>query len=376
MVTAPYDIVMLGTFAVWRLGTLQARALPFARELSARGLRCAIVTTPGDMPSERGVIETIDGVAVINTESAGLNPAPAVREQLAWITDLQPKIIHVFKPRGYGGLAAQRCLGNIPVVVDCDDWEGDGGWNQHGSYSLPQRRLFDWQERTLQVRADAVTAASTLLAHRAALLRGSPATVSRIPNGLSPTWIDTLSAGGEAKAGSEQPSTILLYSRFEEFPGDWPTVFARALRACHPEVRIVGVGGGTSSEIEQMGYVARDSLPGVLGRADIAVYPYLDSLITRSKQSVKLLELMASGCAVVASDVGENPAVLGDAGVLVPGHDPVVFASEVAALIEDRHMAARLGERAQQRARDTFSVPFIVDELLRVYTELGIAACH
>src|SRR5690606_15656918 len=108
MVTAPYDIVMLGTFAVWRLGTLQARALPFARELSARGLRCAIVTTPGDMPSERGVIETIDGVAVINTESAGLNPAPAVREQLAWITDLQPKIIHVFKPRGYGGLAAQR----------------------------------------------------------------------------------------------------------------------------------------------------------------------------------------------------------------------------------------------------------------------------
>ncbi|MCO5177076.1 MAG: glycosyltransferase family 4 protein [Thermomicrobiales bacterium] len=371
---APYDIVMLGTFAMWRLGTLQARALPFARELTERGFRCAIVTTPRDMQSERGVVEIIDGVTVINTESAGLNPAPAVREQLAWITRLQPKLVHVFKPRGYGGLAAQRCLGKLPVVVDCDDWEGDGGWNQHGSYPLPQRRLFDWQERTLQVRADAVTAASTLLAHRATSLRESDERVVRIPNGLAPAWIDALSSGRAVSSGDNDSPTVLLYSRFEEFPEEWPTTFARELRARCGSVRIRGIGGGLSSEVEQMGYVARDKLPQLLGSADITIYPYLDSLITRSKQSVKLLELMASGCAVVASDVGDVPAVLGDAGVLLPGHDPATFAAEVARLIDAPSMVSQLGKLAQVRVRDAYSIPVVVDDLVRLYSTFGVAA--
>ncbi len=373
---APYDVVMLGTFALWRLGTLQARALPFARELAARGYRCAIVTSPWDMPSERGVVEVHDGVLIINTRSSSATTLPAVQQQLDAVRRLRPRLVHLFKPRGFGGLAASRLIGQIPVIVDSDDWEGDGGWNQHGNYTLPQRRLFDWQERTLLRDADAVTAASTLLEYRAATLRGSSRNVRRLPNGLAPSWIVELAAArGVARPDHERRHpTVLLYSRFEEFEPGWPDSFARSLRSLVPEARIVAVGGGGFNGIEPLGYVARDDLPSVLASADVAVFPYRDSLITRSKQSVKLLELMAAGCAVVASDVGDVPAVLRNTGRVVAGHDPDRFAIESALLLRDQSGRRALGAAAHAQVRDRFSIPAIVDDLLAVYAVLGMTS--
>ena len=371
-----YDIVMLGTFGLWRLGTLQARALSFARELAARGYHCAIVTSPWDMPSERGVVEVRDDVLIVNTRSASAATIPAVRQQLDAVRQLRPRLVHLFKPRGFGGLAARRLLGRAPVIVDSDDWEGDGGWNRQGHYSLAQRRLFDWQERTLLRDADGVTAASTLLEHRAIALRGGSRGVWRLPNGLSPSWIDTLANAREMSENSpgpaSEPPTVLLYSRFEEFEPAWPDRFAHALRAQCRAVRIIAVGGGGSREIEQLGYVARHRLPDVLGRSSLAVFPYQDSIITRSKQSVKLLELMAAGCAVVASDVGDVATVLGSAGRVVPGHDPVCFASASAELLADAETRRILGEASRQRVREHFSIPTIVDDLVGVYAGYGL----
>lgn len=362
-----YDIVMLGTFGLWRLGTLQARALAFARELAARGYRCAIVTSPWDMPSERGVVELRDDVLIVNTRSASSATIPAVRQQLDVVRRLRPRLVHLFKPRGFGGLTARRLLGRLPVIVDSDDWEGDGGWNRQGDYSLPQRRLFDWQERSLLRDADGVTAASTLLEHRAVALRGGSAGVWRLPNGLSPSWLDRLTDGSEA-----EPLTVLLYSRFEEFDQDWPDRFAKALHAQSPAARVIAVGGGFSLYVEHLGYVAQHHLPQILSRAALAVFPYRDSLITRSKQSVKLLELMAAGCAVVASDVGDVAAVLGSAGRVIPGHDPVTFAAACSDLLADSETRRTLGECSRQRVRERFSIPTIVDDLLGVYANFGL----
>jgi hypothetical protein len=93
------DIAMVGTFAAWRLGTLQARALPFARELGKRGVRCAIVTVPWDMPTEAGVSDVIGGVSIYNTRSSGVATFPlAVGMQVRMLDRLKPRVVHVFKP--------------------------------------------------------------------------------------------------------------------------------------------------------------------------------------------------------------------------------------------------------------------------------------
>jgi glycosyltransferase involved in cell wall biosynthesis len=385
--TRTYDVVMLGTFAAWRLGTLQARALPLARELSQRGLRCAIVTVPWDMPRERGVVDVVDGVAVHNVRSPWVGAAPlAVAEQVRLVDAMHPAVVHLFKPKGFGGLAARIVSRRIPVVVDCDDWEGDGGWNGQGSYNVLQRRLFDWQERSLVARADAVTAASTLLARRARRLRSRvrESDVAWVPNGLSMSWIDTLESARRERRAAPRRWTVVLYSRFAEFDRDWLPRFVRALDGSvreEREVQVVVVGNEARAadvcavggvELELMGYVAHMRLPAILASADVAIYPFDDSLVTRSKNSVKLLELMAAGCATIASDVGDVARVLRGDGILISGADPAAFASATVNLLRCPAAIGRMSAGASQRVRREYTVPVIADRVLNVYRALGL----
>src|SRR5690606_1461934 len=113
--------------------------------------------------------------------------------------ELNPGIIHVMKPKGFGGLAAatRRLLPRgSRLVVDADAWECDGGWNDAGGYGRLSRRLFARQETDLIRRADAVTAASTLLDERARRLRRqrSESGVTFLPNGLDREWACRLGA--------------------------------------------------------------------------------------------------------------------------------------------------------------------------------------
>lgn len=384
---ADIDIVMLGTFSAWRLGAIQARALPFACGLSQQGLRTAIVTTPWDRPEDAGTIDVIDGVPLINTSQVRPLRAPAaVAEQLAWVRRLKPRAIHLIKPKGAGGLTARALMSvrrTLPVVVDYDDWEGDGGWNDVAGYSLAQRTLFNWQERDLIVKADHIVAANTLLAVRARHIRGERGRVSYIPNGLESGWRETLAGGRNTPPGSTSPPTVLLYSRFAEFPDDWVPRFVAALaeRSATPTCFVVvGNQPGQIDNIEippsivfdPLGYVARERLPEILGAADVAVFPYQDSLIARTKQSVKLLELMAAGCPVVASSVGDVPRTLGSAGVVLPTAEPEHFAETVVQLFACPDRLATLSLAGQDRARDNFSVERFAGELADIYRRLEI----
>ena len=386
MVSSPgrYDIVMLGTFAAWRLGTLQSRALPLASVLTRHGIRCAIVTTPWDVPSERGIVDVYDGVPIFNTYAVSpFAPLQAVREQRDLARLLQPQAIHVFKPKGFGGLTGAWVHHDVPLIVDSDDWEGDGGWNQVGSYGLLQRRVFDWQERTLLRSADGVTAASTLLFQRASMMRGSESdsSVWLVPNGIERTWYERLKHGRVPVSITDRIKTVVLYSRFAEFGAEWLPRFASALdRVANCPVRIVAVGTdgddwvvGEHVRVELCGYVERDRLPEMLGSASIAIFPYESSLLTMAKQSVKLLELMAARCAIVASDVGDVAGVLGGTGVTLPGADPLAFAAVVGRLFQLEAYATSLGMAAQQRVREHFLIESSIStRLIAAYRGVGV----
>lgn len=381
------DIVMLGTFSAWKLGTIQARGLPLARGLARYGLRVAIVTTPWDRPEDAGTIDVVDGVPLINTRQVRPERAPAaVAEQIAWVRRLRPRAIHLLKPKGFGGLAARAIIcrdRTMPVVVDYDDWEGDGGWNDVAGYSRAQRVLFNWQERDLIVNADHVVAANTLLALRARQLRGDGCGVSLVPNGLDDAWREQLATGRIAAPGSKTPPTVLLYSRFAEFPPDWVPRFVTSLasQASSP-IRFIVAGDAPDGvrkfeapqpvSVEFLGYVARERLPEILGSADVAVFPYEDSLIARTKQSVKLLELMAAGCPVIASAVGDVPRTLGSAGVALPDADPERFARTVVRLLDCPERLNELCQAGQDRVRDTFSIDRLAGKLAQIYRGLGI----
>ncbi|MCX7707897.1 MAG: glycosyltransferase, partial [Anaerolineae bacterium] len=135
-------IALVAPFGLRAKGTARARALPLARALARRGHTVALFVPPYDSPEDSGRRWTDAGVDVVNLA------LPAVgREHAAWHLWLgwrlflaarrwEPDVVHVFKPKGPSGLVGTlfwvtRILSspNPRIVVDSDDWEGPGGWN-------------------------------------------------------------------------------------------------------------------------------------------------------------------------------------------------------------------------------------------------------
>ena len=83
--------------------------------------------------------------------------------------------------------------------------------------------------------------------------------------------------------------------------------------------------------------------------------------------SYALLEAMAAGRAIIASDAGGNPEVLGDTGVVIKETNPAVWASEIIALARDDNKRQTLSFATLERATNQFPLRKMVDRTLTVY---------
>ena len=128
-----------------------------------------------------------------------------------------------------------------------------------------------------------------------------------------------------------------------------------------PEAKLVVVGKGFNGEeerllqqaeaiglrgsIEYAGWVDAAVLPAYFAQAGVAIYPFDDTLINRTKCSVKLIDLLSAGVPVVADAVGQNTEYIrhNETGVLVPSGDVAAMAQAVIDLLRDREQADRLG---------------------------------
>ncbi|MCS6865434.1 MAG: glycosyltransferase [Gemmataceae bacterium] len=93
-------------------------------------------------------------------------------------------------------------------------------------------------------------------------------------------------------------------------------------------------------------------VPGFLRRLDIAVLPSHSEGMSNA-----LLEYMAAGRAVIATDVGANRQLLDDGrcGLLVPPGHPAAIAAAITELLTDPVRAAALGAAARRRVQELYS---------------------
>lgn len=365
-------IVMIAPFGIRPKGTLLARMLPLAQALGRRGHQPAIVAPPVQNPEDAGTRVIYETVPVSHTRAPRL-PGPAgVAEQSLRLLRLalgeRPDLIHLFKPKGYGGLAAlaARALRpRLPLVVDSDDWEGPGGWNDLLPYPAPARALFAWQERDLPRRADAVTVASRTLESLAWSMGVPREKVFYLPNGSDdrrPTTDAVPSVAGR------RSSQILLYTRFWEIDLAELVAALVAIRQGRPDARLVVVGKGEGGEerrllalaeragiaamIDYRGWMQPGAIPAVLAAADLALVPLEDTLINRARGLAKLLELMQAGLPIVASAVGMAGEYLehGRSGLLCPPGSPAAMAAAALRLLDDADLRATIAAGARARA--------------------------
>jgi hypothetical protein len=83
-----------------------------------------------------------------------------------------------------------------------------------------------------------------------------------------------------------------------------------------------------------------------------------------------LIEAFACGVAVAASDSGEMPNVVGEAGVIIPERDEAAWVQAVGNLIDNGSQRAALARSGLERARSTYSWPLIAKQHLEFFDEI------
>ena len=393
-------IVFIAPFGIRPKGTVIARMIPLAAELQLLGHKVTIVAPPYTNPEDSGKTEKVSGVMIKNIL---LGPSNKVIAALVLSRRLyrvamaeNPDVVHLFKPKGYGGVAAfahilLRRLGRRlpPIFVDVDDWEGPGGMNELHPYTWVERSVFGLQEGWLQKSASGVTAASRTLLARTKDLGIPSGKAFYLPNG-----VDDLPPGDgtrvRAKLGiPPEAPVVLLYTRFFEFDqGRLHRIFA-GICGQVPGVCFLVVGKGRSGEEELLaetaktlgfaqalfmaGWVEPQEIPDYLAAGDVALYPFADTLVNRAKCPAKLTELLRAGLPVVSDNVGQlaeyiNP---GTSGILCDPDDWREMADRAVELLRDKGKSRTIGEVGRRYLLDNFRWRNFAAKLMEFYAVNG-----
>jgi glycosyltransferase involved in cell wall biosynthesis len=80
-----------------------------------------------------------------------------------------------------------------------------------------------------------------------------------------------------------------------------------------------------------------------------------------------ILEAMAAGCAIVASNTGAVREMLGSTGILVPPGDSRALARALDGLMRDDARRAHLGQLAKQRYQAIYAPSQVVNDMVYSY---------
>jgi glycosyltransferase involved in cell wall biosynthesis len=149
----------------------------------------------------------------------------------------------------------------------------------------------------------------------------------------------------------------------------------------HPNAKLTIVGGGglmtelrkiakklrVISNIKFTGTISRNDVFRILGRSDVFVFPSLYEGF-----GIATVEAMAVGLPVVATRIGPIMEIIqhGHSGLLVPPRDPKAIAAEICKLIDNEELRKDMGNNAEHRAKNKFSVPNMAERYDKMYKKI------
>ena len=192
--------------------------------------------------------------------------------------------------------------------------------------------------------------------------------ITVIPNGVD-------CGAYEIPADKKEPPVAGMIGRLVEQKGAACFVEAAILAAqAHPGIRFVLAGEGpqrfhlegraaaAACEIDFSGHCGAAAF---LSQVGIVAIPSLWEGLP-----YVLLEAMAAGRAIIASDIPGISDTLADCGVLVPPADSATMAEAIVRLAEDPGQRARLGEAARKRAALHFGLDGFATQIVALYGEI------
>jgi glycosyltransferase involved in cell wall biosynthesis len=133
-------------------------------------------------------------------------------------------------------------------------------------------------------------------------------------------------------------------------------------------VRSLQTAAAADPSVVMTGYQSNESLEALFTGARFVVQPSVTEGL-----SLALLEAMAYGKAVIATDIPENREVFGVYGVTFPVNDVEVLAEKMIAFVQDPMQAASLGHVARTYVEDNYNWDDIATETLNIYRHHTVA---
>lgn len=278
---------------------------------------------------------------------------------------------HLYHANLYGRLAAWR--ERVPAIASVHNTYIRHKWHRHFINRLLARISF-------RVTAGSADVEKDILCHD----HVGPEKLVRLPNciDLDRTYSALDTSEAKERIGLDPANVVIgTVGRMEEQKGHAILLDAFSLLRSMPGVpadslRLLVVGDGrlkpaTEARAARLGITDACRFPGSITHLG-DVYRAIDVFVMPSLWeglSLAMLEAMAAGLPMVATDVGGVRDVLGDNryGLLVPPGDPVVLAQALAKLLIDPQKRCELADSGRRHVRDNYSVAYLSRQLGELY---------
>ena len=356
-------------------GGVESVVAGLADGLASRGHAVLVLTlrTRGaPMRERRGGHDVIRVLAVDLSDVAGLQVACAPGLVVALrraCSEFAPDIVHAHNLffRTTEAAVLPCVLPAVPLVVTLHLGRFGGG----GPLALALRAYEETVGRLVLRRAAAIIAVSHAVSRLAQRLAPAQTSVTVIPNTAD------LARFSPAACMQRDPVRVLFVGRLVHNKG--PAVFLHAAKLAleqEPGMRFVLAGSGPlEGRLKSLARKLRiEGSVDFLGlRADIPDLLRSSTVLVRPSNlegmPLTVLEAMASGIPVVATDVGGTPELVEDGvtGYLVKPGDPRAIAMAVLKIAGDPERAVSMGRVARQRMEQRPTQEMIVEMNEQVY---------
>jgi glycosyltransferase involved in cell wall biosynthesis len=274
---------------------------------------------------------------------------------------------HGYKPDFYGGLAAK--LSKIPIMSTCHLW----------TKATPALRKYANLDAMILRRFDKVIAVSEPIFHELQLAGVPARNLALIPNGISTGRFSTAAPVYRALF---DPDAFIFGMACRQVEAKGVDLLLRAIPRVSnlaPSARFLIAGDGP--RLTQHAELARSI--GVydkvifLGRCNSMpeFYASLNTFVMPSRDEglpIALLEAMASGRMVIATDVGSVSSVIRDQvnGLLIPQDNLDSLILAMLSAVSNRDHLSRFGNAAQTQVSSNYSYGRMVRRYAELYQEM------
>jgi phosphatidylinositol alpha-mannosyltransferase len=337
-------VVLICPYSLSLPGGVQGQVLGLARTLRQRGMSATVLGPCDGPPPESGVVSVGASVSLPATGSvAPLAPdPPAIRRTLEVLAAEQPDVLHLHEPLVPGPALTALLAGGVPTVGTF-----------HASGRVPAYVWLRPAVRAVARRIGMRTAVSPEARALAERWLGGACHV--VPNGVEIERFAKADPWPAPETPGRTGRAVLFVGRHE--PRKGLDVLLKAFAGLERDAVLWVAGEGPETEalaasapagVEWLGRISDEELARRLRTAAVFCAPSLHG----ESFGVVLLEAMAAGTPVVASDIAgyRDVARQEREAILVPAGDVDALAAGLRRVLDDRSLAGRLVEAGAARA--------------------------